>query len=143
MKEFLETHESLSWTLIIISIIVLIMGCILLAALAVYILKEDRNRQQNKNNSYNAFYFVKELESKVENMSSSLHYFEARTNNLNDEVNMLDLNTDHRLLFLSKEIESVKKQQLVLAGAITTRKPKESEDSKPEIKRGRGRPKKQ
>ena len=110
MKEFLETHESLSWTLIIISIIVLIMGCILLAALAVYlyelmkdkfhILKEDRNRQQNKNN-------------------------------------------DHRLLFLSKEIESVKKQQLVLAGAITTRKPKESEDSKPEIKRGRGRPKKQ
>lgn len=129
------------------------MGCILLAALAVYlyelmkdkfhILKEDRNRQQNKNNSYNAFYFAKELESKVENMSSSPHYFEARTNNLNDEVNMLDLNTDHRLLFLSKEIESVKKQQLVLAGAITTRKPKESEDSKPEIKRGRGRPKKQ
>lgn len=143
MKEFLETHESLSWTLIIISIIVLIMGCILLAALAVYLYELMKDKQQNKNNSYNAFYFVKELESKVENMSSSLHYFEARTNNLNDEVNMLDLNTDHRLLFLSKEIESVKKQQLVLAGAITTRKPKESEDSKPEIKRGRGRPKKQ
>lgn len=158
MKEFLYTHEYIFRIFAIAGTILLIGGCIFFVTLAGHVYgllrdkfhmwKEIRKRQENCNNQYNAFYTNKELEDKITRTSKYVEDIYSTNNSLSDRINELDLNTDHRLLNMGAEINSIKKQQLILASVINRINKQELVDPEvkspaPEVKRGRGRPKKQ